>query len=289
MNSGLFLYFLCRVGQIFSNILPVKISYWIAEKVSTVKFFFSKKGRKIVFSNMKTITGKSDKECFKMALQMYKNFGKYLVDFFRFSRLNKQRLEQTVSIENLEIFDRELKKEKGVIGITAHIGNWELIGITMSILGYPVEAVALTHKNKLIDDFFVKQRNRHNLTVIPVFEAAKRCLSGLRKRNIVALLGDRDFSGTYVKIKFLGKDMLFPRGPAVLSLRAGAPVVLAFTLRQKNNKYKITCEKLDPPPSAGSVKENVRVITQKIASVIEKYVLLDPTQWLMFSNHWKEA
>jgi KDO2-lipid IV(A) lauroyltransferase len=283
------LYLLYRIGQFISTALPLKICYWIAENISDIKFYFSPKSRSIVFSNMKNVTGKSDKECLILTRKVYRNFGKYLVDFFRIAKLSKATLKQTAFIENPNFIEQMFKEHKSLIGVTAHIGNWELLGIAVSILGFPVEAVALAHKERRINDFFIKQRQRQNLSVIPVSNAAKMCIQSLKKRTMVALLGDRDFSGTYIKVIFFKKLALFPRGPAVLYLKTRSPIIFGFAIRQKDDRYKLIFEKMEDFAPSGNTKEDIKNVTQRIASVIERYVSMDPSQWLIFSSPWEGA
>jgi len=63
-------------------------------------------------------------------------------------------IEKNVKILNLEYIDEGLKQGKGVIVVTAHLGNWELGGVVVSMKGYPISTVALAHKSKVVTNFF---------------------------------------------------------------------------------------------------------------------------------------
>ena len=135
--------------------LPLKAGYAIAIFISDVRSFLAPRDRHCVIDNLKVIfPDKSEKEIKQIQVRMFRNFAKYLVDFFRFETLDASYVKQHIKFENIRHFDDVLSKGKGAIGVTAHLGNWELAGVAMALSGYPVWAVALPHKNKKVNDFF---------------------------------------------------------------------------------------------------------------------------------------
>lgn len=240
--------------------------------------------------NLEVILGKDHPGIKKYPRQIYANFGRYLVDFFRAQRIDKKFIDKYIKIENIEYIDNALKKGKGVIGLTAHLGNWELCAQILARLGYKMNAIALTHKHSKIDEFFSKQRELSGINVVPVGVSIRRCFAALRKNEIVGILGDRDFSaenGIYVD--FLNHSFMAPLGPAVLSLRTGAAIVPAFVVRDgKDERYfrYIFTEPIYPEKS-GDEQKDIRYITSKYIGVIEKFVKLYPQQWFVFHEFWK--
>ncbi len=283
------IYALYRIGQWIAVSLPVRISYCVAGFVSSVKYFFDVKERVYIADNLKAILGENSPDILRYSRQMYANFGKYLVDFFRTEKVDKEFVERFVKIEGLNNVDEVLKKSKGAIGLTAHLGNWELCGQVIGILGYKISAIALTHKNKRINDFFIRQRALKGLGTISIGAGVKKCFAALKRNEIVGILGDRDFSGENgIFIDFLKRKMLVPRGPAALSLRMEAPIIPIFLVRDENNDcfFKCVFEKPIYPVKTGNDEEDMLVLTQKIARIIEEYVRQYPNQWFMFREFW---
>jgi len=124
---------------------------------------------------------------------MFRNFAKYLVDFFRFPLIDRAYISRYISIKNLKYIDESANMGKGVILLTAHLGNWELGGLVLGVLGYKIWAVALPHKNKKVNEFFNQQRESKGITVIEFGKAARTCLKVLKEKKLLALVGDRDF------------------------------------------------------------------------------------------------
>lgn len=277
-------YFLYRFFYLLSKHLPLKFVYGVAVVLSTIKYYCSPRDRKAVINNLKLILPESrHAHLNRYAKEVFVNFGKYLVEFFRFPLLKKEDLGRLVKIRGIEYVDQALKNKKGAIILAAHLGNWELGGVFMALLGYPMIAVALPHRHHKVNSFFNRQRERMGVVVIPSLGIAVRHIyKRLQNNQLVALVGDRDFANAGRRMKFLGATKVIPRGPAVLSLRTGAPIVPGFVIRHEDNTH--TIEFLEPLKVRGSEEE----IMTAYAKIIEEQILKYPTQWMMFREFWKE-
>lgn len=282
-------YFFYNLGKDISIALPRKFVYKIASFIAELHYYISCGERKSVLSNLKLISGAADETALKRIYkQILRNFAKNLVDFFRFGFVNNRFIRKNVNIIGLEHVDSALRKGKGMLAVTAHLGNWELGGVLMAQKGYSINAVAWEHKDKRIKDIFIYQRARKGIKVISLGIALRKCYRALENNEIVAMVGDRDFSewGMKVKVRFFGKDAWVPRGPAVLSLRTGAAIVMGFTVREKGDKFSLIFGKPIEYIPEGNAERDIQLLTQKILIEIEKFVKNYPEQWFMFREFW---
>ena len=284
------MYLLYRFGQWLALILPHRLAYKLGAFLTRFKYIVCTGERKAMRNNLKVILGENHPGIKKYPRQIYANFGRYLVDFFRAEKIDKKFIEKFVKIEHLEYMDNALKKGKGAIGLTAHLGNWELCAQILARLGYKMNAIALSHTHSRIDNFFSRQRQLTGINVVPVGVSVRQCFSALKKNEIVGILGDRDFSGENgIVVDFLDRTLLAPLGPAVLSLRTGAAIVPAFVIRdEKDERYfrYIFTEPIYPEKSDDEQKD-IKHLTSKYTKVIEKFVKLYPRQWYVFHEFWK--
>ena len=184
-------YILYRIGYFLANVLPLKFAYSLSKRISDLQYVFAAKDREAVALNLSIITKKDIRECRKIARKVFRNFGLYLVDFFRMPNMSDADIKKRVKLEGIENIDGVLKQGQGGIILTCHIGNWEMGGVVMAMLGYDMSAVALTHKHKYINDLFVKQREKkrpQGNTYNPYHETlrisfAKKRPSGARRRQ----------------------------------------------------------------------------------------------------------
>jgi len=284
------MYFLYRIGQWLALIMPHRIAYKVGAFLTGFKYIFCRGEIKAMRSNLKIILGENHPGIRKYPRQIYANFGKYLTDFFRAEKMDRKFIEKFVSIENLDYIDKALAKGKGVIGLTAHLGNWELCAQILARLGYKMNAIALKHTHSRIDNFFSRQRELAGTKVIPVGLGVRKCFTALKNNEIVGILGDRDFSGENgIVVDFLGRSILAPLGPAVLSMRTGAAIVPAFVIRdEKDDRYfRYIFNPVIYPEYSGDEPKDIKNLTEKYMKVIEKYVKLYPKQWFVFHEFWK--
>jgi lauroyl/myristoyl acyltransferase len=282
-------YYIYRFGQFLALSLPIRLVYFLAVCLADLHYFLAFRDRRFVKANLKVIfPQKSDKELRKISRKVFRNFAKYLADFFRFEKLDRKFIDQNVKLENLHYFDQALAKGKGVVVLTAHLGNWELGGVVIAQLGYPFWAVALPHKTKKVNDFFDAQRNSKGVKVIAMGKAVRSCISEIRNNHMVALVGDRDFSEKGILINFFGKPTHFPEGPAALSLMTGANIVPGFMLRNPDDSFTLRIEQpIEFKPSGDKTKDLADLIIV-YKNIFEDYIRKYPDQWYLFRRFWVE-
>lgn len=202
--------------------------------------------------------------------------------------VNQDFIARRVKIENIDRITRALEKGKGAIIMTAHIGNWELGAVLLNMLGYPLMAVTLPHKERPVNDLFNHQREVHGITVVATHNAIRKCMEQLKSNKIIAIVGDRDFT---VKggelIDFLGSKALIPKGAAIFSKKTGAPIIPTFLIREPDGTFRLSIlEPMFPPKEADEEglpeEEAIRRIMRRYLAVIEDQIRRYPTQWLLF-------
>ena len=282
-----------RVTQVVKRSVRVRhagvlVSTAMACVLADVYSLFSARDREAVAGNIRFITGGAvdGKEAEAMARDVFRNFAKYLVDFFRSEKIDAQLLKKLVRVEGRENIDAALIGGKGAVMLSAHMGNWELGGTVIASMGYPLSAVVLTHRNKRINDFFQRQRMRGRMKPIEIGYSLRACYRSLKSNHLLAVLGDRDFTRNGIMTEFFGKRALIPKGAAVFSYKVGSAIVPAFMIRQKDDTFTLF---IDEPifPDTGMEEDAAIVdLTKKCTAVIESYVRKYPTQWYIFKDLW---
>ncbi|MDD5561321.1 MAG: lysophospholipid acyltransferase family protein [Candidatus Omnitrophica bacterium] len=280
-------YYFYRFGQFIALVLPLRLVYLIAVLLADLHYLFAFRDRRLVKANLKIIFPEKENRLLRKTSRMvFRNFAKYLVDFFRFEKLNRSYIDKNIKLKNLHYFDQALASGKGVIVLTAHLGNWELGGVVLAQLGYPFWAVALSHKNTKVNGFFVAQRARKGVNVIAMGKAIRSCISEIRNNHMVALVGDRDFTEKGIVIDFFNKPTHFPEGPAALSLMTGAAIVPGFMLRNPDDSFTLSIEKpVEFKPTGDKGKDLVNLV-KAYKEIFEDYIRSYPDQWYVFRRFW---
>lgn len=216
----------------------------------------------------------------------YHNFGLYLYEFMLIPHLDRDKVARLVTVQGREHLEAAFRRGRGVISLTAHLGNWELAGIFTSLLGWPVSAVALGHRSGMVDRFFVRRRAMKGVRVARLGSQARRIVSALRRNELVALLGDRVFAPPVVRAPLFGVPAPLPAGPARLAVRMNCPVVPGFLLRGGRG-FTLAFEAPVMPDRSLPEDEAVAAIVRAYTVCLEKYVRRAPEQWLVFDYLWR--
>jgi lauroyl/myristoyl acyltransferase len=276
-------YLQLKLAEFLSRLLPRKVGYGLARRIADLYVLFDGRGRESVIANLRRIHQHSGVSLTQRALRAlarenFLNFAKYLVDFFQFLRPQPERLQQVIDFGNAtEILDKLLARGKGVIVVSAHLGNWELGASALASLGYTFNVVTLWQPDAKLNELYQRHRMARQLHPIPLGRAARGCMAALRRNEIVAVMGDRDFTGSRDTVARL------PDGPAKLALATGAPLLPIFMIRLPNDTFKYIVEE---PIWADKSRDAVPNVMRRIAVAMEHVISQHSEQWFLFHNLW---
>ena len=289
-------YYLFELLRFVVRVIPPRLVYALGAFIAEVTYLFSLRSKKNLRANLihvfnylgeDTESLEARRKIRVLIRKNFRNFSYYLVDFFRFSRLSREEIERLVEFSGTDNIKAALKDGRGAIGVTAHLGNWELGGMVLSFLGFPVNAIALSHHNTRLNRLFVNQRALSGMNVIPVGQAALRSLRALKKNQLVLILGDRDVTERGIEVTFFGGPAHIPRGPATLAVRADAGIFFGYFVRQSTHQYRAVFR----PPL--SVDQNMdresqeKTIILDLVKEMEECIAANLDQWYSYELIWE--
>jgi KDO2-lipid IV(A) lauroyltransferase len=282
-------YYWLKFAELVSRLFPRRMSYGVARRVADLYLVFDKRGREAVIANLQQIQASSGvaltpRALHSLARENFLNFAKYLVDFFKFLHIDRNRMRRIVHFGNVpDILDDLLKHGKGIIIVSAHLGNWELGAAALAALGYKFNAVALWVPDEKLNGLYQHYRISRNINPIPFGRAARECIRKLRGNEIVAVVGDRDFSASVQTVEFFGRPARLPDGPAKLALATGSPLLPIFMIRLPGDTFAYI---VDEPIWADKNRHSVDDVMRQIAVALERVIRLHSEQWFLFHNLW---
>ena len=282
-------YLQLKVAEYLSRFLPRRVGYGIARRIADMYVLLDKRGRDSVIANLRQIhqhsgVALSPRALRSLARENFLNFAKYVLDFFHFLSLPPERAHRLIDFGNVtEILDALLAQGKGVIFVSAHFGNWELGAAALAQSGYKFNAVALWQPNPRVNELSQSYRIRRKINPIPFGRAARECLRALRRNEIVAVLGDRDFSGSRDTVEFFGRPARLPDGPAKLALATGAPILPIFMVRMPDDTFRYIVEE---PIWADKQRDSLSDVMRRLAVAMERVISQHSEQWFLFHDLW---
>lgn len=295
MLSGFFamdylLYLIALFAGGLIGLLPLSAALKVGAALGRLLYLVDRRHRCITLDNLKLALGQemSAAELRQIALACYANLGRSVAEFCHMPSVNKENLSQWVSYEGLENLTSAYERGKGVIFITAHFGNWELMAYAQSLIGYPSSILVRPLDNKYLDKVVNKYRSRGGNKLIPKKNATKDVLRCLNSGQMLGVLIDQNVSiGDRVFVDFFNHPASTLTAPAILALRTGAAIIPAFIIRQPDGRHKIVYEPEIELQKSGNRQQDIQVNMQRFTKAIEKYVHRYPEQWFWMHRRWK--
>ena len=273
--------------NLLTKLLPRRACYAVARRASGWACRHNHAVRNALAANLRVVLDGCgmawlESELEQLVRRNFANFGKYVVDFFQTGSLSPRALDALLKVDHIEYLQECRAMERGIIGLTAHVGNWELGASVLGANGCRVNAVVLKQPSARLDALFRSQRIRRGVHALSMNNAAASASACLKRNEVVVLLADLDFSRGRRGAPFFGKPARLPRGPAVLSKRTGAPILPAFVLRQADDTFRFRAY----PPILPDRSQSVADMQRRICTVLEEVIADHPDQWFAFESLW---
>jgi Kdo2-lipid IVA lauroyltransferase/acyltransferase len=276
---------LTRLGWLAIPLLPRWMVVGLARGVGDLAWRGSASERRIALANLEIAFGAALSPAQRQSIgrASFQNFALTILDVFWFDRQTAPRIRKYVRWE--EGFEFALKQPP-VIGVTGHIGNWEMISIVCGLCGAPMTAVAMPLKNPYVDDMLNRLRRRTGSATLPRAGALRGLLKALKTGRTVALVLDQNTlpaeGGDFVP--FFGVPAPVSKAAGLLWQRSAVPIMVADCTADRRGHYTIHCRPLFPESGESCSPEQ---ITQRAVEELETLIRLHPQHWVWAYKRWR--
>lgn len=284
------LYLGLRLLQFITIWIPRPVGLALAEVIGHIAFWVARRERNKTIAHLTEVfkDEKSPEEIQKLAQNVFIHFAQVAVDVLRFPRLTPLDLDQLIEgRENLQILDRVLEQGRGAIVLTAHLGNWELMGAFLMLHGIKGAVIAKRIYYEKFNQILVNLRAKVKLKTFYQDTSPRQLLRMLRENYSLGILADQDvdrYEGIFVS--FLGRPAYTLTTPVKLALASGAPLVPAFLVKT-GDRYRFLVEEPIFIEAKANKDETVREYTQRWSQVVEDKIREFPDQWAWMHPRWK--
>ena len=268
------------------------ISKIIGLKLSRIifSFIFVKAGnifksKKIIINNLDRINPEiNNLEKEKIVNKMWSNYGKTFIEYIFLNTFKKS--SNHINIKNKKALDEISKKNKPVIFISGHFANYELMSMELTKANTKLATIYRPLNNMFLNPFMEYLRKSFvcKNQIKKGLNGVKETLEYMKRGYSIALMVDQRVSEG-PRINFFNGSAHTTTLPAQLSSRFNCDIVPIYISRNQDDKFEM--EIMDPIPMSESEKKSKELITGKINNIIEKFILRDPSQWILTHNRWK--
>jgi KDO2-lipid IV(A) lauroyltransferase len=282
-------YILVKCFRFIILMLPLKSVQIFGKTLGQISYFLLTKRRTITMDNLRNaFPEKEDAELKKIARGVFLNLGISICEFLWFPNLNDAVLTKLVNFKNLDLMIDGNKRGKGMIMLSGHYGNWEMIALaTAYFIKKPFTLVVKTQSNLKVDEIVSQHRMKFGNIPVRMEAAVREVLTTLRNGGTVAILADQSAPKESIFVEFFGRSVATFQGPAIFALRTGAPIQMGLLYRKPDMTYEVIIEELDYSDISEYNEQNVFELTQRHVALLEKYIRMYPDQWMWTHRRWK--
>jgi KDO2-lipid IV(A) lauroyltransferase len=233
---------------------------------------------------------KSSVEIEAIALEMFDNLGRTVAEYAHLDKMKLRGSDPRLSVSGIEYAEAAIASGKGVIFVSGHFANWEVMPFTAAQLGYESGEVYRPLNNPYVDRWMVAQRiaNGPKEQIAKGVQGTKRIFTMLRAGKCILLLADQK-TNEGLPVPFFGRDAMTTPAPAALALKLKSVILPTSNERLGGARFRM---KIFPPieftPSNDPARD-IQELTIKITQSIEQMVRERPSQWLWVHRRWPKA
>jgi KDO2-lipid IV(A) lauroyltransferase len=216
-----------------------------------------------------------------MVWRVWKSFTRGLFEAGALIDSPKEAIIAKVRVEGEPHLRDALARRKGVLALSAHLGNFAIIGARLAAAGYPFSVVVKHPSNEEFAQLITKYRAQVGIDTIsakPRREAVRKIVQALRENRIVLVIAD-EFKSGEITVEFMGQNLPAPRGAATLALRTGAVTLPMFATRQSDDSIVLAIGRPIEAVHRESLEDTIIATTALYTRHLEDVIRRYPDQW----------
>ena len=270
------------------SLLPIQILYLISKIIRFIVYDILCYREKVVIDNIQnTFIEKSQTEVIKLKNNFYDYFFELIVEIIKLLSISNNELNKRFTFSNINVIKQALKKNKSVIVVVGHYGNWEwALRSASNLIDTKIIGVYKRINNTIFEWLLLKIRS--NTNVLPVeIKSLSRELVNNNEKKIYAIVADQSptLEQSNVRINFLNRDTLVYTGVEKISKKYNMPVFYLNIKLTSKGYYESTFEEIN----SKNINEKKLELTKEFFSKLENQIKSEPRLWLWSHKRWKHT
>jgi len=222
-----------------------------------------------------------------IARDAFRQLGRTLFEFLALPAHSAQSILARIDFQGWEPILERAREGKGGVMVTAHFGNWELLGAAFGMLAGGVTYLLPAQTNSGADVYLNEIRRRLGVAPLTIGYGMRSGLRALREGSFLGMLPDQDARGAGIHVPFLGRPASTHTGPARLAARTGSPIGVALIERTTPGRFRARLRRVLVPIPGADEEEEVGRLTRALTAEIEMGIRERPDHWYWIHRRWK--
>jgi len=283
-------YLAARAGITLACSLSAGAADRLGATLGKIGYRLVKSRRRVAEDNLRQALGSdlTDADIDPIVREVFQNVARSLIETVRFSRLKPEGARQIVTGPGKEYLEMARRHGKGGLILTAHFGNWELLGAWVSAVGYPIDHLVGIQHNPRVHELFNDCRRAMGAGIIEVSRSTLRdVFAALKANRFIGYAADQHAPAQNLVMDFFGRKAAVASGPARFAVKTGCVVLPMMLRRERYDRHVLIAREPIFPPNSGNEEEDILTITRTYLKFWEDVIREHPEQWLWTHRRWK--
>jgi KDO2-lipid IV(A) lauroyltransferase len=280
-----------RLAAMTVHSWPISLDLHLADLVGSIMYRLDRKHRDRATGNLhRSFPEMPPAKVERLAEQSMQHMCRLAVETVSTTRLiHIDTFAQHIEFVNFtETLDLMLRKNQGLIVLTGHFGNWEILGYVLATLGFPTTSIARPLDNQYMSHWLFDVRERTGQRIIAKKGAVEEVTTVLEQKGVVGFIADQNAGSKGMFVDFFGRKASTYKSIGLLAMQYEVPVIIGFARRSgKPFHFKVGAQDIIHPQDWKDQDDPLRYITQRYTKAIEDMVRKDPAQYLWVHRRWK--
>ena len=284
-------YIVFKIVVVFGKVialLPMRALYILSDFIYPIVYYIVRYRRKVVYENIRnSFPEKSDKEIELLAKKFYRYFCDLLLEILKMLHIKPEEMKQRFKLRDDSLILEEFNKNKHILGVLGHYGNWEWGSSLAMTQPYNFAGIYKPLSNKYFDELMIKVRTQFGSEAIPMKQTARVLTAHIQegKLTILNFISDQTPIAGEIQYwtKFLNQDTPVFLGIEKFARKTHQPVFFFSIIRVKRGYYEVEAEKLCDDCNTLAPNELTELHIKKLEDLIRKA----PEYWLWSHRRWK--
>lgn len=280
-----------RLGEFLTPYVPAPVGYAICWLIGLILCLANLPARRNVLRNLRHVLPHASWlrlrwETLRVFVTVVTNY----YDLLRLGSVDRDRVPELFVAHGWQHLDAALARGKGVIILSAHVGNFNVVASYPAALGYRSGIIAERLYPAPLFDYVSRLRSALGVAVIsPGAESLRPIVRLLRENGILLVAGDRNVAGEGPLLPFFGEPASLPIGPVIVAMRTGAALVPAYTIRRPGKASLVEIEPAIELVRTGNREADIAANAALMVAALERMISRDPGQWSVLQPVWPET
>ena len=232
---------------------------------------------------------KSEVDIEKLVLESFEHFIQLVIEVVHTPRMiNRDSWSSRVRLAKMGPAIQMLNAGTPLIMLTGHLGNWEVLGYLMAVLGYHMEAIARPLDNPLVNDWLLGIRENKGMTILTKWDASDRMIEVLNSGGALGFTADQNAGDKGMFVPFFGRLASTYKSIGLLAISQNVPIICGYAQRiGAGYHYELGTADIIRPEDWESQPDPLYYVTARYMKAIESMVRACPAQYLWMHRRWK--